>query len=620
MQSKTFSEESSNILLLDSTITKKQFKILNNKFKKIITFDFESDRNLISRKISHEISDNLIDNYDSKSIDSACLNFCQWYEKNNGDETLSYENINLGSLFRVEFHNFLIPIIKKFLILHKIATLYPKSTFFCSTKIYQIANVLGMNLVQINDKSSDIDLTWDKIEYNITDSISFEISKNNLMKLKNFSNVISNLIIKNQTNNPSENNFALIEFDQIKYQKIFNESNNFHGKIHLYNRHRPVFYNMESLNIIRNSKVIPYLTTKKSLKKVGPKINSLEKKFLSNLVEFLNDDKFFNSFFKYDGIEMWKFIKPNIIKIFEKKIHNCIYEIEHAKIFLLENNPKCVILLSESGFIEQIIIGLSKKFSINTILLQHGIGVLKSASLNYNKILGGIIPLDSDYFFSWGKISSKYMEELELINSKIKLIGSPSLDNLIDKNKKHPKQSQNVLLLATGPRNQQSMGHNVNTWKKYESMIKSIYDSVSKHNLNLIIKRHPDTAENDFSPEFYSELSDVKIIKNGDLSELIQNSKIVLSLGTTSAILESQALEKPFISILVDYDIFGNTDYISNSCLETTLEKFDKTFSEIITNPDRLYKLSQHGNHYVRENISNLGSSSRILFETLNQL
>ena len=41
------------------------------------------------------------------------------------------------------------------------------------------------------------------------------------MKLKNFSNVISNLIIKNQTDNPSENNFALIEFDQIKYQKNF---------------------------------------------------------------------------------------------------------------------------------------------------------------------------------------------------------------------------------------------------------------------------------------------------------------------------------------------------------------------------------------------------------------
>ena len=620
MQPKISNEEYSDILLLDSNITKKESKIFNGNFEKIITFDINSDRMLTEKKIPHIVSDDFIDNYDSKSIDSACLDLCQWYNKNNGNELLSYENINLGSLFRVEFHNFLIPIIKNFLILNKVNTLYPNSNFICSANIYQIANVLEMNSVPIDDKFFNVDLTWDKIQYNITDSISFGISKNNFMKLKNLSNTISNLIIKNQTDNNSKNNFALIEFDPIKYKKIFDESNSLHGKIHLYNRHRPIFYNIESLNIIRNSKVIPHLTSKKSLKKINSKINSLEKKFLSNLEEFLNDDEFFNLFFKYNGIELWKFIKPNIMKIFKKKTFDSICEIEYAKNFLLENNLKSVILLSESGFIEQIIIGLSKKFPINIILLQHGISVFKPSSLNYNKILGGIIPLDSNYFFSWGKISSEYMEKLEFINCKIKLIGSPSLDKLIDKNNHYPKNSQNVLLLATGPRNQQSMGHNVNTWKKYESMIKSIYDSVSKHNLNLIIKRHPDIAENDFSPEFYSELSDVKIIKNGDLSEFLLDSKIVLSLGLSSAVLESQVLKKPFISILVDYDTFGSIEYMSNSCLETTLEKFDKTFSEIITNPGIISKLSQDGNHSVKENISNLGTSSRILFDILNKL
>ena len=620
MQPKISNEEYSDILLLDSNITKKESKIFNGNFEKIITFDINSDRMLTEKKIPHIVSDDFIDNYDSKSIDSACLDLCQWYNKNNGNELLSYENINLGSLFRVEFHNFLIPIIKNFLILNKVNTLYPNSNFICSANIYQIANVLEMNSVPIDDKFFNVDLTWDKIQYNITDSISFGISKNNFMKLKNLSNTISNLIIKNQTDNNSKNNFALIEFDPIKYKKIFDESNSLHGKIHLYNRHRPIFYNIESLNIIRNSKVIPHLTSKKSLKKINSKINSLEKKFLSNLEEFLNDDEFFNLFFKYNGIELWKFIKPNIMKIFKKKTFDSICEIEYAKNFLLENNLKSVILLSESGFIEQIIIGLSKKFPINIILLQHGISVFNSSSLIYNKILGGIIPLDSNYFFSWGKISSEYMEKLEFINSKIKLIGSPSLDKLIDKNNHYTKNSQNVLLLATGPRNHQSMGHNVNTWKKYESMIKSIHDSVSKYNLNLIIKRHPDIAENDFSPEFYSELSDVKIIKNGDLSEFLLDSKIVLSLGTTSAILESQVLKKPFISILVDHDPYGTSEYMSNSCLETTPEKFDKTFSEIITNPDIISKLSQDGNHSVKESISNLGSSSKILFDILNKL
>ena len=63
MQSKTPNEEYSDILLLDSNITKKESKIFNGNFKKIITFDINSDRMLTKKKISHIVSDDFIDNY-----------------------------------------------------------------------------------------------------------------------------------------------------------------------------------------------------------------------------------------------------------------------------------------------------------------------------------------------------------------------------------------------------------------------------------------------------------------------------------------------------------------------------------------------------------------------------
>ena len=50
MQSKTPNEEYSDILLLDSNITKKESKIFNGNFKKIITFDINSDRMLTKKK------------------------------------------------------------------------------------------------------------------------------------------------------------------------------------------------------------------------------------------------------------------------------------------------------------------------------------------------------------------------------------------------------------------------------------------------------------------------------------------------------------------------------------------------------------------------------------------
>ena len=157
-------------------------------------------------------------------------------------------------------------------------------------------------------------------------------------------------------------------------------------------------------------------------------------------------------------------------------------------------------------------------------------------------------------------------------------------------------------------------------WKKYESMIKSIYDSVLKHNMTLIIKKHPDMAETDFSPELYSDLSSAQIVKNDELSNLLIDAKIVLSLGISSGILEAQMLEKPVISILVDYDVFGSTEYISNSCLETTLEEFDHTFSKLLNEPDSLDILVQKGSKKLNQNISNIGFSSQILFDTMKKL
>ena len=62
MQPKISNEEYSDILLLDSNITKKESKIFNGNFKKIITFDINSDRMLTEKKIHHIVCDDFIDN------------------------------------------------------------------------------------------------------------------------------------------------------------------------------------------------------------------------------------------------------------------------------------------------------------------------------------------------------------------------------------------------------------------------------------------------------------------------------------------------------------------------------------------------------------------------------
>ena len=262
MSLQNLEKSSDNILLIDSTVTENDLQNLKKTFKKIITLDIESDRKLITKKILHDVSDTLIDKSELKIIDSTCINLCQWYNENNGNESLSYENINIGSLYRIEFYNFLIPILKKFLTMKKLNELYPNSTFLCSSELSKICAELDMNFIPLSTKSLDIELTWDKIQLNLTRSISLKLSKKNYNKIKDLSKFVGNLVVKTHSDTSLQNNFGLVEFDPIKYEKIFQESNNFEGNLHLYNRHRPVIHNLKSLKIITKSKILPFVIPK----------------------------------------------------------------------------------------------------------------------------------------------------------------------------------------------------------------------------------------------------------------------------------------------------------------------------------------------------------------------
>ena len=618
MSSKNPNYSDTNFLLVDSTITITKIKRLKLDFKKIITFDIKSDRLLSDNSMKHEISDNLVTNNELKLIDSGCIDFCQWYNENNGNELLSHENINLGSLFRIEFHNFLIPFLKNFLIINKILRKFPGATFFCSPNIYQIFNKLTQNAKSIEKKSYEVQLTWDKIQYNLTDSISINVSKKNFQKLKKFSETVVSIFAKKNNQKKSKKSHALIEFDSIKYEKIFLESNNFKEKIFLYNRHRPIIYNRKSMNILKKSDIIPYMSSKKSLGKIESKINSSFTQIMKNFEKLMDDDVFFSSFFQFNGISFWLSLKPYLIQFFTKKLLASINEIELAKKFLLDNKLSSLIVLSESGFTEQIMIKLANRLSINTILLQHGILLDNPSAINYNKIIGGNLPINVNRFFVWGDTSYNYAIESKCVADKIEIKGSPNLDRIFDKNKQNIQSSEPVLLLATGPRDQQSVGHNVNEWKKYEDIIKKICEVVTKNNLNLIIKRHPDMAESDFSKEISQEFPNVKILKHGEISELLLISKIVISVGISSSIFESQILKKPVISIIADHDVYGSPNSVKQSCFETSINDFETNFTKLVMNSKTSQKIVENADKSIRKDFSNIGKSSKIILESLD--
>jgi len=605
-----------SFLLVDSTSTLSKINKLKNIFQKIISFDLESDRLLTDNLISHEISENFLPDEELKSIDSACINFCQWYNENNGNTLLSYDEINLGSLFRVEFNNFLIPFLKNFMILTKIVKNFPDANFLCSSTIYQILSKLTKNVQSLEKKLPESQLVWDKIQYNVTDSISLKFSKENFQKLKKISEIVTSLFIKNNYGKTNGKSFALIEFDSVKFETIFLESTKFKEKIFLYNHHRPVIYNSKSFKILKNSHVIPYITSKNSSKQSVYDMDLAKNKILKDFQVFFQNDEFFNSFFKFQGVSFWQVLKPFLINFFNKKILDYISEIECAKKFLLDKKPSVVLLLSESGVTEQIMLKLSEKFSIKTVLLQHGLILDSLSAKNYNQILG-ILPVNSTKFFAWGNSSAEYVLQSTRYNDKIVTVGSPNIDRVFLQRENIVKKSNTVLLLATGPRDQQSIGHNVNEWNKYENLIKKICSVVAKHNLDLIIKRHPDMAESNFSKNFSQEFPSVKILKHAEILDLLLLSKIVISVGVTSSIFDAQALEKPVISVIVDHDVHGSPKSVSQSCIEIKINDFEENFSKLVNDSQSYQQVVQNANNELKENFNNIGQSAKKIFDSL---
>ena len=198
---------------------------------------------------------------------------------------------------------------------------------------------------------------------------------------------ITSLISTNKTKTNDQKSFAFVEFDPIKYEKLFDKTSEFQENFFLYNRHRPISSNLKSLKIIKNSKIIPYSHSHTFSKILEEKIISSEKQIIKKFNKFLEYEKF-DSFFQINNLSFWYILKPFLNHLFISKLKHSLYEIEISKKFLSQNKISAILLLSESGFTEQIMLSLARKFSIKSVLLQHGVILDNDNAYNYNKIIG----------------------------------------------------------------------------------------------------------------------------------------------------------------------------------------------------------------------------------------
>ncbi len=603
-----------NIILVDTTFDLiNNSDIINDRQNKIITMDYDIHKKLYEKNIQHSVSEEFIDDLKLKKIQTESVKFSNWYKNKEIRKILSYNEIEIGELFKLELHNFLIPFIKKIYELHEIKERFGEFQIICSSNLYHIAKNVFKDVKKIDDKNDEIILEDDKINYRVFDKINLEISKEKFQKLMKISELTLKQFIKKNKLSDGNKTGAFIEFDTLKFEKLFMNIKNHPLDIFLYNQRRPIYWNKKSFSIIKNSNIIPYSI---SNSKNDDELDDKEiKKIVDKFENFLINSSFLKDYFIFEGKSFGESLKPFLLQITKKKIHEAVKAVNTGIKFINFSNISFIVVLSEIGFTEQIMIQLAKRENIKIILLQHGLFFYVRDALDYNKLTGAL-PIKADNYFSWGIESTEYAESIGFPKDKIRIIGNVNLEREFQKRKKNSEKKQ-ILLLATGPRNTRYEGCDSREVDKFEKTVFEICKTTSQLDLELIIKQHSDPSEHEITKKIEEQFSNVKILKNSDPLPLQHSSDIVLSLGLTTGILEAQFFDKPVILFDMDYELFQIKESLMKSCMNTNLKEFKEKLSNLIKDRNLQEDIIKKGKFSVSRNISNINNSSEVFLKTL---
>ncbi len=611
-----------NIILLDFNTDFSELDILNFSESEIISFDYETHQQLDIRNLKHIISDNFLSENDLLEIQKNSYFLSNWYKNDSIKNYLDYESVNLGSLFQSEVINVLVNFSKRFLeCMNIIKKFGENATYVCGGLNYEIMQKLCSKTIKIKIKNN-LDLFFPLDSLNIKMKIGiknfskeFNIPQNIFTQLKKITEESTKYLSKSQIN-INEKTILLSEFSTTSYESLFSEFSKSSLNVVVFNRRQPAVWSKKTLSIIKNSGVIVENESTLRSSQIKSKIKNDELTIIQKITNMFEKSDFFNSFFSIMNKSFWDYFSPYFIKYFKHRAKKFIYEIQISKQVLEKHNPSFILILSEVGPHEKILLQLGKLRKIPIFLLQHGLINDSIEGYDHN-VANGVIPIESDLGLVWGKINENYLKKIGIPEKKIYSLGTPLFDNF-KKLESSYDETDYILLATSGPTKEDSFDLTIKTIEKNIETIKKIADVVvRKYNMKLIVKLHPSPDE--FDPTEILKKIDpkIQIIKTGNISHLLKNCKLFVVVDESTAILDSHLLGKPVISVSVKTEEFGMPTILRNdSCALTDISSFEKIFNQMINNNEFRNKIIKNAGKSIQEYISfpYEGSSKLITF------
>lgn len=610
------------VILFDSVSDIEDLKRNLVKKPKIISFGYTAHAILKNNNIEHSISDVYLTRDELVQIQNRCYELSRWFENKEIAEKISYENINLGASIQTELNYLLVPFVKKFVELEKIVAKFNNADFLVSSTFYQIVLSATTSVTQLDDdKKNDNEFYYDsvKISLNIrSKNLTLKLSRYRYEKLKKIFEGVLDLLFRPR-DNKGHRKVLLVEFNPVMYRKFFEAIPASKLNFSIFNRRRPPIWNLQTLSIIRKSNCKIISVPKLINAELEDHVKEQKLIFKEKINSVWKDERYFNSFFSVNGSSFWRFLKSDVIELFNKRALNTIFEILVAKRLFEKHHFSAIIVWSEIGSTEQTLVKIAKGLKIPIILLQHGYFYDSDSSGAYNmNKFQGVFPVEADKYIVWGKIEERHQIIGGIPEKMIEPLGSPQHDRVFDFIE---KQGNEYILLATsGPVKENALDLTVETVQKNQDVIKKICQIVSGMNKTLVIKIHPSPDE--FDPSYLVQQIDprIKVVKTGDIASLISNCELFIAIDASTVILDAQLFKKPVISVAVKDSDYGIPSILQDGCLFIDIEDFEGTLRQVLDDDKFRSTIIDKGTRYVNEYLANQGCASTIVLDFVEKI
>ena len=606
--------EGKKIIFVDSLTSINEVKNFFDKENiKIITFDYSSHVELTEKNIEHEISEVYLTE-DIGKLQRQCYEFLNWYDLDIIKKNINFFNVNIPKLYNDQLIHPIVKILKKFSEIKVIIKKFPNLEYFASGDLFLISKLLIRSIFEIQNSKKN-EFYFDKIDIGTNigkTNIKFSISTSSYKKIKKTSEKLLEIILKNQNKNLSKKNTLLVELNTKYFKNFFLESKNQNKNILYYGIRRPGIWDLESFKIIKNSQcgiITPDIINNTTLAEYKKKISDIREKFLN----ILNSNKELNDFFAIDNISIISVISPIIEILIINRLDEIFFEILLAKQMFENFSIDSVVVISEIGMTEQIVIQLANQKNIPILHLQEGLHIDTPEAYENSKSQSVFLESASKYI-AWGKFD----KENEITNGKVSSndiieLGSPRFSEL---NFLESKNSEEFVLLATmAPQIEEINGIDVRNLEKYLKSILKICEIITNEKMKLVIKLHPTVDILNISKIIQKKFPKIQVIQKGDINPLIRKCSTLIVTGHSTVIIQAQILQKPVISIpLINYNWGNPSIYKEKSCLLIKVEQLTVNLKKITNDPLFKKELINRGNEFINNCFKNRNESSKLIW------